>query len=136
MTLMQTLFSFNGRVRRTNYWLASIGTSVVLSVVAGILVIVFVIFGAAASGDGNNGDGTAALMGSMFLVWLVPLYLLALWISLALGVKRCHDRNYPGAMMLVSLVPIFGWFWALIDLGFVDGTLGANQYGPSPKGIV
>jgi uncharacterized membrane protein YhaH (DUF805 family) len=28
-----------------------------------------------------------------------------------------------------------GFFWTLIECGFLDGTPGPNRFGPSPKGI-
>jgi uncharacterized membrane protein YhaH (DUF805 family) len=37
--------------------------------------------------------------------------------------------------VLIALIPFVGWFWVLIECGFVDGTMGPNRFGPSPKGI-
>ena len=135
MGLGALLFGFQGRIRRTTYWLASIGTSVAVGVVASVVFAVAI--GMAASG--TAADGTVSAAGStaagMVMLWLAPLYIAAIWIGIALGVKRCHDRNYPGVMILICLVPFLGWLWALIDLGFIDGTPGPNQFGPSPKAL-
>jgi uncharacterized membrane protein YhaH (DUF805 family) len=61
-------------------------------------------------------------------VWLV----LGLWWSLAVGVKRCHDRGKSGWWMLVTLIPIVGFIWWLVDLGILEGQEGENRWGPNP----
>jgi len=58
------------------------------------------------------------------------------WASLALTVKRWHDRGKSGAWALLGLIPIVGWTWQGIKCGFLEGTLGPNRFGPSPRGIV
>ena len=56
----------------------------------------------------------------------------ALWISLAVAVKRYHDRNKSGWWVLIALVPVIGGIWYLIEAGFLAGTPGPNDYGPDP----
>jgi uncharacterized membrane protein YhaH (DUF805 family) len=34
--------------------------------------------------------------------------------------------------VLITLVPVVGWLWALIDNGFVKGTTGPNRFGNPP----
>ena len=63
------------------------------------------------------------------------VFLALLWPSLALQVKRWHDRDKSGWFVLVNLIPFIGWLWTLIECGFLDGTQGPNRFGPSPKGI-
>ncbi|TGR16409.1 DUF805 domain-containing protein, partial [Mesorhizobium sp. M8A.F.Ca.ET.197.01.1.1] len=46
--------------------------------------------------------------------------------------KRWHDRNKSGWWTLIGLIPIIGGIWLLIELGILEGTRGANQYGPDP----
>jgi uncharacterized membrane protein YhaH (DUF805 family) len=36
--------------------------------------------------------------------------------------------------VLLNLLPVIGWLWALLDNGFVRGTVGPNRYGPDPLG--
>ena len=62
-------------------------------------------------------------------------YVLMIWSSLAVAIKRYHDRNKPGWWVLLSFVPIASLF-VIVELGFFDGTRGTNRYGPSPKGLV
>lgn len=48
------------------------------------------------------------------------------------GVKRLHDLNKSGWLILLCCVPIVGWIFALYML-FADGTVGPNPYGADPK---
>lgn len=54
------------------------------------------------------------------------------WASLAIAVKRAHDRGRSGWFVLVGLIPIVGGLWLLVELGFLKGTDGDNAYGPDP----
>ncbi|UVV55162.1 DUF805 domain-containing protein [Bacteroides thetaiotaomicron] len=56
----------------------------------------------------------------------------SIWFSLAQGVKRLHDLNKSGWLILICCVPIIGWVFSLYML-FADGTVGPNQYGEDPK---
>ncbi len=122
MTLMQKLFGFEGRLRRRDYWLIALGKFAVSFAVG---VVVF-----AVTGDtGQNG------FGPINIAQLV-LFLPSAWISIAITLKRCHDRDKSGGWVAFFwLVPIVGWIWGIVELGFLDGTQGRNRYGKSPKGI-
>ena len=63
--------------------------------------------------------GLAALVASM-------------WFSLAQGVKRLHDLDKSGWLILLMFVPIVNALFGLYML-FADGTVGPNQYGEDPK---
>ena len=108
-----SLFSFQGRVGRQQFWLTS------LALMAVIVVLEFLARGARGS--------TVALM---FLVVWVPL----VWVSLAVGVKRWHDRDKSGWWVLINLFPIIGGLWALVENGFLKGTSGQNRFGADPVG--
>jgi uncharacterized membrane protein YhaH (DUF805 family) len=54
----------------------------------------------------------------------------ALWPAIAIGAKRCHDRNKSGWFLLIFLIPVLGALWLLIELGFLRGTVGSNRFGP------
>jgi uncharacterized membrane protein YhaH (DUF805 family) len=53
--------------------------------------------------------------------------------SIAVAVRRMHDQDKSGWMLLLGLIPLIG---SIILLVFycTDGTPGPNQYGPDPKG--
>ncbi len=64
-----------------------------------------------------------------------------IWPSLAISVKRRHDRNKSGWWMLLwmvlSAIPYVGILaslWCLVESGFLaDGTQGPNQFRPRPR---
>jgi uncharacterized membrane protein YhaH (DUF805 family) len=57
------------------------------------------------------------------------------WVGFALTVKRWHDRDRSWTWALLGFVPVAGWLWQGIECAFLEGTLGPNRFGPSPKGI-
>lgn len=140
MPMSQLLFSFQGRLNRQPYWLTSIAIVV--------LIIVLIVFALAMFGvhDFWAGGTTLAL--------LVILYIPLLWVGLALGAKRLHDRDKSAWwLLLFYLVPSLlsgaanrmdgGGFilhlagfaitvWAFVELGCLRGTVGPNRYGPDP----
>jgi uncharacterized membrane protein YhaH (DUF805 family) len=117
--MQSLLFSFNGRIRRSTYWLYAIGAAVVLMVVAMIGAFL-----------GSKG-------GILSVGWILTLaaYVALVWVGLALQVKRWHDRDKSWTWVFIAFVPFIGAIWSLVECGFLDGTPGPNKYGPSPKGL-
>jgi uncharacterized membrane protein YhaH (DUF805 family) len=66
-----------------------------------------------------------------FLIIYLPLIAVTLYVAVALGIKRCHDRNRTGWFMLVNFIPLI-CLWPLVELVFLKGTEGPNEYGPDP----
>lgn len=132
MNWVDFLFSFRGRVRRLHFWLYLLCLSVIST-------------GAIFSIDGPQPDFPHYMNGLM-LTYHTPfvgehviysaLSLAILWSKFAVLTKRWHDREKSGWWSLIMLVPVIGWFWIVIECGFMEGTLGANRYGLSPKGPV
>jgi len=122
--MMHLLFSFNGRTRRRDFWAGCC--------LAGALYGILLVVASAILRDAIDRHQLVreALADFVFLVGLVLLF----WTNLALLTKRFHDRNKSWAWSLISLVPFLGTLWALIEAGCLDGTLGPNRFGPSPKG--
>ena len=58
---------------------------------------------------------------------IVALGVLVTWISLAVAVKRYHDRDKSGWWLLIVFVPVIGGLWYLIECGFLRGTDGHNN---------
>ena len=85
--------------------------------------------GAAMSGDPER---MAAAAGPLAGIVLIVFIVAATWISIAVAVKRYHDRNKSGWWVLIVLVPVIGGLWYLIECGFLRGTVGPNNYGPDP----
>ena len=61
--------------------------------------------------------------------------LLLFWPTVAVSAKRWHDRDQSAWWVLVVLVPVVGWLWALWCNGVLRGTPGPNRFGPDPLDI-
>ena len=46
---------------------------------------------------------------------VLALYVPFIWISLAVSVKRWHDRDKSGWWILIGLVPLIGSIWQFIE---------------------
>ena len=128
MDWQQLLFSHQGRIRRTHYWLGSIGSGIAYGIVIGIIMV-------ATGGFGMGKSGGGGVIGMIGLVICLAIYAAAFWTSFCLLAKRWHDRDKGAIWVLILLIPIIGALWTLVECGFLDGTQGPNKYGPSPKGI-
>jgi len=142
-------FSFRGRLNRAKYWLVLLIGMVISAVCVGVE-------GAYMSGlqmgiYGDASGGIIALIGVMTIILLFVL-----WSSLAIGCKRLHDRNKSavwlvlfwlapsvlyaigqsiganGAGAFVALVGAAIAIWGLVEIGFLKGTTGPNNFGPDP----
>ncbi|MFI4998437.1 MAG: DUF805 domain-containing protein [Reyranellales bacterium] len=124
--MQSLLFSFQGRVNRAKFWLVNLA----------MWVVIIVVFGAVMGGAAMSSDPSKALesVGMVGGIVMLVVYVLMVWIGLAIGVKRWHDRNKSGWWVLIALVPVIGGLWYLIEAGFLKGTTGANQYGADPLG--
>jgi uncharacterized membrane protein YhaH (DUF805 family) len=106
------LFSAKGRVSRSQFWLKWVlPYSIVTVALSWVLSMLL--------------EPTASLV--VTSVYLV----VALWPSIAIYIKRSHDRGRSGWFILLLFVPILN-IWALIEFLFLRGTLGANGYGSDP----
>jgi uncharacterized membrane protein YhaH (DUF805 family) len=140
MSMTQLLFSFQGRLNRKPYWLTNIAV--------GIGAIVLVALALVMLGEHKFAEAFATM--ALVAILYIPL----LWVSLALGAKRLHDRNKsawwlvlfyvaPGVAsgigdqmeylgFVLHLVAFAITVWAFVELGCLRGTVGPNQYGPDP----
>ncbi len=99
---------FDGRARRTEYWMFTLVNFIVYIAV----VIVFSII------------HLQKLAGLYGLATLVP--------TLAVGARRLHDTGKSAWLLLLGLIPFIG---ALVLLVFfvIEGDSGPNPFGPDPK---
>jgi uncharacterized membrane protein YhaH (DUF805 family) len=110
-------FDFSGRARRKEFWFFTIFHDVMI--VAGVLIT-------GALSNENPALGTA-------FGCIVYLYVFASFIPfLAVTVRRLHDIDYSGWWLFVGLIPVVGEAWLFV-LMCLNGTKGANQYGPDPR---
>jgi uncharacterized membrane protein YhaH (DUF805 family) len=125
--MQSLLFSFQGRINRAKFWLVHVV----------MWVVVLVVFGAILGSAAVSSDPQAALqsVGVVGGLILLVVYVLALWIGLAIAAKRWHDRNKSAWWILIVFVPAVGGLWYLIECGFLRGTTGPNKFGPDPLGV-
>jgi uncharacterized membrane protein YhaH (DUF805 family) len=106
MTVTHLLFGFSGREKRLPWWIATILVDLALG-------MIYAIF------------GHPRPSGLVLLLLAPPL----IWISVAVQVKRWHDRDKSGWWFLMNFVPIIGLLWVLIECGFLRGSPGPNRFG-------
>ncbi|MNJ56322.1 Inner membrane protein YhaH [compost metagenome] len=109
LKVLKNYVGFEGRARRTEYWmfiLFNFIVSIVLSIVGALVGL----------------DSILAYVYAAAV--LLP--------SLAVAVRRLHDTGRSGWMILLSLIPFIG---SIILIVFMcqDSEPGENQYGPNPK---
>lgn len=76
----------------------------------------------------GQSEKTQGIFGVLALILYIPL----IWCSLALQIKRWHDRDKPGTWVLINLIPLVGGIWAFVEVGCLRGTFGPNNYGDDP----
>jgi len=116
---------FTGRSRRKEFWLFHLFLFLVGVVITAIFGRTdYVSSGFYASAVTNVSGFGGGLLALFRLASLIP--------GLAVAVRRLHDQDRSGWLLLLILIPFFGWF-ALLVLMCLDGTRGANRFGPDPK---
>lgn len=141
MSMTQLLFSFQGRLNRKPYWMTMIATMVIIIVLL-LLALVMI---------REHRFEFAGLTMAILVILYIPL----IWIGLAIGAKRLHDRDksawwlvvfyaMPGILSTVGnqmedvgfvILHIISFgisVWAFVELGCLRGTVGPNRYGPDP----
>lgn len=102
--MFNSIFSFEGRIRRTEYDISFI-----------ILIVAKVIIGLMLASSSDASFNVA------FFMLMLPVRIF----YFAQGAKRCHDVNISGWFQLIPLVPLY--------LIFGKGVQGTNKYGDDPK---
>ena len=110
----EILFSFGGRITRLTYWLYFLG-------IVGVMIALMVVL----SIFGLSEDAIGGL--------IIVLYIPFVWVSLALQIKRWHDRDKSGWWVFITVIPLIGPLWAFVENGCLAGTPGSNTYGPPQK---
>jgi uncharacterized membrane protein YhaH (DUF805 family) len=115
LKVLRNYVDFSGRARRKEYWmfvLINMLISIGLLIVDGI------------TGTYNAELGWGLLSGIYALAVLIP--------SIAVGVRRLHDRDKSGWWLLILLIPLIGAIVILVWF-ILDGHRGDNRFGADPK---
>lgn len=113
-SIIRSLFSFEGRYTRFDYWVKGF-------IPANVLLLLMFFIPRSFWPDG---------MSSAFFLFVL---IVSSWIAFAAGVKRFHDRGIAGGYILFAFIPIANLI-VLLQIGFLDGVPGPNIYGQDPKG--
>jgi FAD/FMN-containing dehydrogenase/uncharacterized membrane protein YhaH (DUF805 family) len=101
------LFTFNGRIAKSTFWLVSIFYWCTFYVLYNLLSTI---------------DEQATF----------ALYPLLFWIITATCIKRLHDQNISGYWLFAILLPVVGPLWLIWRLGLKKGDYKINPYGSVP----
>ena len=118
---------FTGRSQRQEYWMFVLFVSLVI--IAGAILAVVLAAGAPKS---YGSDEPPVAMLAIF--GLLVIFYLAMFIPLlAVQVRRFHDQDLSGWLVLLGFIPYVGGLIIFVFM-CIDGTPGTNRFGPDPKG--
>ena len=129
--------TFSGRASRSEYWwfiLALMIFGIVITLVFSLLAGGFEALLLNPEGFLGSGAGLVfvGISGLLYLAILIP--------SIAVTVRRFHDKNLSGwwylALILLGFVPFVGFLASIATLVIcvLKGTEGPNKFGPDPLG--
>lgn len=114
LKVMSNYAQFSGRASRQEYWM--------------FVLFNFLFTLAAMALDNMLGFTFAgAVYGAIYTLYALVVFLP----SLAASVRRLHDCNYSGWMVLISFIPLIGGIWLLVLLCKASDPV-ANEYGAQP----
>ena len=93
------------------------GTVGILSVITGTI--------------GHGKSKYAAVLTMLVLLLCVCMFFVCGIYNLLLGIRRCHDVNHSGWLILLLFIPVIGNIFSLYLL-CAKGTAGPNSYGEDP----
>jgi uncharacterized membrane protein YhaH (DUF805 family) len=144
-------FSWGGRLSRGGYWKGV----VVLTMLQLACVFLPIAFAPMVLSSVTPPEELGTVVMVAFWAIIGTTILCLAWISLGVQVKRWHDRNRSGWMVLFFIIPsviievvtsiepspiglagaliaVVVALWCLFELGFRKGTRGSNTFGPDP----
>lgn len=119
---------FKGRSRRSEYWWVVLAFVLFFGIGAALVVII----GGGVESLNPIGYLLAGVLGLAYLAIIIP--------NIALMVRRFHDLNQTGWLVLVfialNFIPLVGLVASIAQIVWfaMPGTTGPNKYGADPKG--
>ena len=80
------------------------------------------------TGEMSYGGPLATLGGALLGIFALGSFIPAL----AVQVRRFHDQDKSGWMVLLAFIPFIGGLIVLVFM-CLEGTRGGNRFGPDPK---
>jgi len=125
--LKQNYANFQGRASRSEYWFFALFVFIVAAILTALLF---------ATVDFNTQQISG--LGYVIIAILAVFYLGILIPSIAVAVRRLHDRNMSGwwylGFIVLSAIPFVGVVAsiAMLVIFCLKGTDGDNRFGPDP----
>jgi len=121
--LVNLLFGFKGRINRSQYWLGILGVSF-----GGVMLLMALSFALMPPPDAPK---QAAANAAPKMALLFGVFMLGMgWSSLALQVKRFHDRGRSGYWALAPLAPV------TMIVTSIAGGIAANDPGQAAGAVM
>jgi uncharacterized membrane protein YhaH (DUF805 family) len=114
---------FQGRSSRAEYWW--------FFTLQWILMMLLVFFAVFIAGGTQPGD-TNPLFGAFIIPVLIG-FSAVLIPNIAVQVRRLHDQDRSGWMILLFIIPYVGGLLSIVFM-CIRGTNGPNRFGPDPYG--
>lgn len=115
---------FSGRSQRKEYWMFVLLIFIV-AVALGLMTGSFTtVSDPADSVEMATWSSSSILLGVFYLAIIIP--------SLAVQVRRFHDQDKSGWLVLLNFIPLVGGLIVLVFM-CLEGTRGDNRFGPDPK---
>jgi uncharacterized membrane protein YhaH (DUF805 family) len=151
MSVHRLLFGFEGRIGRATFW--------GLGIAAGVVLVTAVAVSRAAWTRWHEAQESLSLpLIGLCSAWMLAsaIAFAAALCACAIAARRLHDRDKSSAWLLLLYgVPVLIWlspcnllpdtlaflvgiadvailFWLMVELGFMRGSIGTNDYGPDP----
>lgn len=125
--LKRNYANFQGRASRSEYWYYTLFVVIVALVLTGLLMATM-----------NFQTGEISGIGYVVIAILAVFYLAILIPSIAVAVRRFHDRDMSGwwylGFIALSMIPFVGFVAGIAQLVIfcLKGTDGDNRFGPDP----
>lgn len=102
--MLSLLFSLFGRIPRKTYWLGLLG--IMVAMIVAVMVAAMALGPVIGSDPANysNPETMLNVIRHPVFMALMAVYLLFIWFSLAITVKRLHDRGWSGWWLAVPYV--------------------------------
>jgi uncharacterized membrane protein YhaH (DUF805 family) len=146
MNVAQLFFSFTGRINRTKYWIG-IAVFVIIAIISGtvayigeetpalhvlgfIIDVALLIAGLAVGAKRLHDRDKSAWW--LLVFYIVPSVLLVIGsLMFFYGIGAESAGGVIGSVVFYAL-GLGVLIWAIVELGFLRGTIGANRFGPDP----
>src|SRR5262245_18582506 len=165
MSLTELLFSFKGRINRKPWWLATIAVGLAASVITGIIEVAARTSGQTTVDPITHQIEPTGIFGVLvgvvglvdvwiafalsvkrlhdrdrtgwWLIWqLITVVLAVILVVVALAVPDEQGAVWYALAGAAGLAAFAISVWLFVQIGFLRGTQGPNQFGPDPLGAV